>query len=416
MIKIRAAILPLIVSVISIYSCASVGEKQTGNLPIIKLNKPYVSELEDIYLSEISDSISYVTVDESRLEYIHGVQSYEDKFVAINDDNCLLLYNADGTFVSKIGNVGKAHNEYLYPKWGIDSKNNKLYVVSASHNNSISQFELSTNTPSFIKMIDLSHSKDLTDHNFRYICAIDENILLVNDVSSDIKPEVLLYSPKDNSIQDRLPNYHNVNLQVYGIVYNSAAFLKYDKNIYYTSTYSDTLYVATDNKISPYMVFDTGDYKFLAKNALPSSGDKVMKVRQEAIRSIGLLRTPDHIYVKMEFHDSSSDKELSEFVCAVNLKDYSVRYCKPYFINDIDNGPDFSIYHGSWRGSGMVADNIQIVDMYAVKSASEEDREGIFFANNNMKKKLSDPDVYTRLYDKATENSNQLLQVLHLKK
>jgi len=102
-----------------------------------------------------------------------------------------------------------------------------------------------------------------------------------------------------------------------------------------------------------------------------------------------------------------------KFIYALNLNDFTVRYCKGHFINDLDNGPDYSM------SSDISSNPNQIIDVSTLKLTPDEEALEVkerLFPDNKMPKKLKNIDEFQRLWDQSTEESNPIIQIFKFKK
>ena len=374
----------------------NVAERTEDDLYKLTIRPPDMDTLQDLYLSEIADSVYYVALsDEPMLGSIYNFEKTNNSIVLKDQDGPLRLYDLDGNFKRSIGDIGRGPGEYLYPTWTVNKKTDTVYLSGSSIPQSISLYSLSDDSDGkMIGRIKNDITKKITNRAGSYY-SLGNNILARGTVSSNTPLELALFNPQKNIIIDSLPNYHNAgNRQFTSVPYSVG---NYKDELYYNSPYSDTLYRVTDKKITPFIVFDFGKYKLPIKittSDIPPL--EVFPIINSSIMLHNILRTSNALYLKFGYGEDL------RFTCVLNLDDGTVRYCKPYFINDLDNGPKGGF--SEW----------QIIDVAPLK-AREDGGKNLKWSSSKTTPKLKDADVFQRLVDKSTEESNHIIQFFKFK-
>lgn len=256
-----------------------------------------------------------------------------------------------------------------------------------------------------------------------YIVAVGDNISTIFSSyhrHSKDQVELMLYNHKTNTIIDSLINYNDLKErkgswesgQYYGTDYPSVYF-EYRDEVYYMNVCSDTLYRLSENEIAPFVVFDFGEDKYNRERGLRKISEmgeeleRMMRGEKHRTNSIllgAILRTSDELYMQLRYNEK-------EFVYALNFESLKARYCKPYFINDLDNGPNYSICEEpeDYRTPSRV------IDVSKLKIKPNDKEYKWHFPNNKIEKKMQNIDQFQQLFDKATEESNPIIQILKLK-
>lgn len=383
----------------------------------VTIERPAESDLEDIYLSEIADSVCYTAFSyEIPLKLSQSLRYstiVTDSAIVLHIyGEALKLYDFDGGFNRLIGNVGKGPGEYIDESLVINKDATKVYLhPHAVRPNSLSIYDLSGSNPHMIE----EFSNDTVFYfQTSLISTVGDNILVyystIDFKGAPPRAELILYNPEANSIVDSLIDYHNLNnnksysIGIKGV--DTESYSKYKDELYYMNAYSDTLYRVTENEISPFVVFDFGSSKFPV-NILKSlsSGDigEFVKTLDKSIILTGLFRTSDMLYTRFRYGEYD---DIKYFTYALDLNDLTGRYCKGEFINDLDNGPNYHYNNG----------HPMIIDVASLKLDPEDDSEHSWvFPDNKMAKKMQDTDKFKRLYDKSTVDSNPIIQYVKLK-
>lgn len=246
------------------------------------------------------------------------------------------------------------------------------------------------------------------------IFPIGDNIIISSYVlSTPIRPELILYNPKTNTIVDSLPNYYTTKLRKGGSMISfgdiETAFSEYKNELYSMCIFSDTLYKITEKEILPFAIFDFGENKYTTN--IPFMPFAEMRLAWwKAIRLKGIMRTSNTLYV--QFEKGAQKRGMINFIYALNLNDFTGQYYKGHFINDLDNGPNYSLLSAVSSNPNQIFDVATLKAMPDDKFQKAKDR---LFPDNKMPKKMKNLDEFKRLWDKSTEDSNPIIQFLKLK-
>jgi hypothetical protein len=145
---------------------------------------------EKIYMSSLFKkvrSIPLETVDESLIGYIDNIQIF-DKKIFILDKNYVkgvLVFDINGKFIRKIGNIGQGPGEYIdLTDFTIDKVNRIIYLLD--FNTCVLIYDIDTGK--YIKQINISESK-----NSLYIQYNNEQLYVDAIQMLDPKENYLLY-------------------------------------------------------------------------------------------------------------------------------------------------------------------------------------------------------------------------------
>ena len=394
---------------------ANIAQIAEESLYKVTIRPPDMDTLQDLYLSEIADSVYYVALSDKPLlgSHLHVVKT--DNAIVLKDlKGSLKLYDTDGNFKRKIGDIGRGRGEYINPRWTV-KKTDTVYVY-APH--------VSPDRLSIYSLSDDSDGKmigSITNTNIRMkssgaeaLYSLGNNILLGWSIYPHYPIELMIYNPQTNIMIDSLPNDHNgggFRLNGY-----TRAISRYKDELYYMNLYSDTLYRLTEKEIAPFAIFDFGEYKFpirMTKFTRNATAEQLGDILDNSIIPDAILRTSSTLYLRFTYGANILGTDFNRFTYALNLDDKTGRYCKTYFINDLDNGPDI------WG-------KMQTIDVANLKVALADDEiasewpdrippRDRLFPNNKMQKKIKNVDEFQRLFDKSTEDSNPIIQFLKLK-
>lgn len=248
-------------------SCASNDRKSDTLLQ----NKDLISiDLKDIPLEEtifLSDFFSKVTLipletnENSLIGHFSGMQIYNDLFFVLDKNmaKAFLVFDKEGSFIRKIGNIGNGPQEYIaIADFTIDRKNNHLLTIDPE---SKKIYIYSIENGNHLKSITL-HEQDVYIHD---IVLIDERII-GNVISYDNKkrPRYLLREINVNKgklIQESL-NVASLNCDWSELVFKDECYF-YDKSGVspkYTNFFMNTVYEINENEIVPYLTLKTPNW------------------------------------------------------------------------------------------------------------------------------------------------------------
>ena len=381
---------------------------QKDDLYRVKLELPDKNKLKDLYLSEIADSIYYVTINDSRIINPSGLYLTDSgDFIANGGVNGNLeLYDINGNFKKRIGSVGRGPGEYMWPNIVINQNTKKVFLASTTTYGKLMIYDIDGSSSNSTGEILNGRFNRIEGMHF-----IGNNILFIhpNNTRKEAS-ELQLYDFKNNTFIDSISNYaSNIPSSTILMEFNgSRAFGMYDNEGYYSCMYSDTLYRITERAIEPFVVFDYGKYRMIAELKTSNasikdySSGKLDPMDQFAgkmyIKTI--IRSGNILYIRISY--TSKDNPLS-FIYALNLENGEGIYYNPAFINDLDNGPD---YYG---------DNSKLPLAELKVNPDDTKLKNSVFPNNNISKKLRDPNVLLRIFENVTENSNPVFMYIKRK-
>lgn len=168
-----------------------------------------------INLSEIAKEISFIpleTISNCLLGDINSVNFYNDLIIVVDDLPQILLFQKDGKFIKKIGNVGKGPNEYLYvSKVQYSNKYKEIYVFDGS-SSKIMAFDIDTGKCKKTKNINFYPSTMilLNDSTLAFYCSaatfpfsrINYHLLLLDINFKNVEPLWKGSSPDDINLKN----------------------------------------------------------------------------------------------------------------------------------------------------------------------------------------------------------------------
>jgi hypothetical protein len=315
------------------YSC---GEKKTytenlfPNSNTIDLNIDSLSVEESIALSSIIRDYKIVPLETNEkclIGMINQIEVYENKIFILdyNVARSLFVFDVDGNFLYKIGDVGKGPGEYLAPNcFAIDKKGNIL-IIDYSQKKILRYSENGV----YINDIDIPTSGLprglIIDNNYMYIDnwivgEIDDGLLYGLDFKGNIKTKWLESSKYGKG--------YNGNFSL-----TDRFFFQNGSKIRYLKQFIDTIFTINNSVVSPYIVIKTR-YGFnndeieemnSAFNNRTGLKDLVMKYKNKYWGVIKFQETDDIIFLSLKYLKKNISlfykKEINNINAFYNIED-----------------------------------------------------------------------------------------------
>ena len=234
------------------YSPRSIKEIQGG------IEKIHVGNPENVFISEIFDSISYIPLKDSESHSLMSEVSKLEKvdslfFILDKNVQKLYIYNDSGSFLKTVGRIGQGPGEYVtISDFSVDYKKKEILILDRSGRKIIKYDILGNYIDSY--KIDIMATK---------ICSLGDKCAVYtggNDYYTNRKKELgynlFFYNP-DFMLQEKHfyhnPDYDNmVRDRVFD--YNHS-----DSTLVYHHSICDTVYFFKEHGVNHKLVVDFGD-------------------------------------------------------------------------------------------------------------------------------------------------------------
>jgi hypothetical protein len=213
----------------------------------------------DVKLSEFSDHVQYIPLETSEGSIIGGNKRIDvtDNYIIVRDgDNCFLFDKQNGSYIRKIGSKGRGPNEYVRLGF-VNPIKERIYF----HHESTDLLEFDVEGQ-FIRSIKTPTDDSLDWSPYDYTFFNDSFIGSFQNVFGTLKNWMILFNSEStiHIFPNRNIHPHTDPRHLY---LPQTHFYHYNDNIFFRDDFNDTVYLVTENAISPYLVFNAG------KNSLP---------------------------------------------------------------------------------------------------------------------------------------------------
>jgi len=333
-------------------SCAYVKEKtekaDAQSLIYIKVEKPVVSSLKPLFLSEFVDSIEYIQLETNSkclLPPNIGIHLTTD-FIFTTSGSNLFQFDRTGKFIRQIGREGQGPGEFKLQYCGFDDNNHRILVISYYSREPLI-FDYNGNFLGNVNDSIVSSCFGLVElfgaGNNYFICTIQPMDI---DHQWAGKPyELVLYDFNKHKVTQTLTNRLVCRVEDAGW-YNAVkpsfqTLVKKDSFFYYHSFYNDTLYSVSNSSIHPFAVIDFGKLKF-SSNSVYSRRNMYQGENAGKIRLAGLFKYQDIILLQVYIQEAEGVEDKS-CLCKYDIKRDKIDYYSSIIINDIDGWQNISI-------------------------------------------------------------------------
>ena len=349
-----------------------------------------------VLYSEIFETVDFIKLETNPECLISGISSIkidnEKIFIFDERQYKLLIFNIDGSFVNKIGRLGKGPGEMIGPTaFTLDRKNDRIEILDAPSTKTL-VYDYDGNYIKTLKSVYASGFEKLDSSKYlgySYNYPITTDIKLVNAdlIGFDEQGKILKEFEKIRNIPDGISGVmSNLTLDNEGNAYLIPIFetrlFKIDKDFNITKTWD--------------IIFDT---------KIPKNAYKNAKNFKDLSRTLSSKKYPGMIYIltsvknMISFNFHYNGKGYNSFI---NLQDNStISVQSDNFINDLA-----LLKSNGFRGKfdeGVIAlySGNTFREMYL--NSIEDDSEMKLIQSKGMKEKLSS------LYNNTDPNDNPIL-------
>ena len=257
MYKLSLLFSPLILIIIS----CSQNPNNSSFLTEINIEKN-ITNFEKLQLSDYIDDVQYIPLDNAPALFrrIFQVDFYKD-LIAVRDVDRCVLYDSEGRFISKIGDIGKGPGEYLF------SSNLKMArdSIFLTDNKFIQIYDLNG---SFVRKFEPDINSDETLINSWSF--INDTLLLGQIPNRNGREEnkAVVFNDKGKTIK-LFPNWIFLNRDqiLYSTRERHANIYQLDGKTHFKEIINDTLFVLNENlTLDPLYYFHLGKYGEPVKN------------------------------------------------------------------------------------------------------------------------------------------------------
>lgn len=299
--------------------------------PLVSYDLKDLPKITKVKLSDLGfDDIEYIpleTTENSLISNITEIKPGIDFFI-VQHFTSILKFKKDGSFVTKIGTVGRGPNEFtVVHDLDIDKKTNKIYLVSAWQR----RFFVYSESGKFIR----TFQSPLNSSSFKIT---DDGILCYSINSfSNIETSYNLIDTAGRIIKEFQNKYlwHLSQKNAYVFIHENL-FYRSKGSLYKKEVYSDTVYQFAKMSFKPHLVIELGERQITPKDRSNYSPDQIM---DRFIDPVNLFEVGDYIYYEIMVNYNGHGETLS-FIGS-NKNNFQA-LVDPYngILNDLDGGPN----------------------------------------------------------------------------
>lgn len=317
-----------------------------------------------------------------------------EDYYLIKQFNTILKFREDGSFVTKIGTVGRGPNEFTVAHdLDINLKDRNIYLVSAWQKKfnvyyESGEFKRSFNMPLYAPI------------DFRFV---NDNILCYcENHMGNIENSYTLLDTNGLVIKNFPNNYPFKNHDAFTFQHENL-FYKFNNQLFKKEVYSDTIYVYENTDFKPHLVIEVGN-KLITPDA--RSLYDGMYIVKNYIQPLNLFEFGDYVYYEFIYEYDSPNNMLIYSFIGSKRNNYQVLFNRSEgIINDLDGGPN--ILPRTIKDDNTI---IALIDALQLKTyvASEE------FKNSTPKYPEKKKEL-EKLAASLKETDNPVLVLLRLK-
>jgi hypothetical protein len=305
---------------------------------IVTFNLKELPNTTEIKLSDLGFvDIEYIPMETNEQSFITGSNDLitgnkiitGNSFFLIQHYTTILMFNNNGSFVTRIGSVGRGPNEFTVAHdVDINSKDHKIYLVSAWQK----KFNVYSESGEFIKTFNMPLYAPI---DFRFI---DGNILCYcENHMGNIENSYTLLDTNGQVIKSFPNKYPFKNHDAFGFTHENL-FYRFDNRLFKKEVYSDTIYVYEKMNFKPHLVIEVGK-KLITPDA--RSKYEGLDIAKNYINPLNLFEFGDYVYYEFIYKFVLPDDVLIfSFIGSKKNNFRAIFNTGQGIINDLDGGPN----------------------------------------------------------------------------
>jgi hypothetical protein len=337
----KASMLKLrLILILSLYplviSCQNSNNKDKNQIKTFDLKELPKQTL--IRLSELGfTDIEYIPLETNEQSLISGTDEVffpikiivGENFYIINRFNTILKFHGNGSFQTKIGNVGRGPGEFTVAHdIDINSEDHNIYLVSAWQKkfnvySESGEFKRSFNMPLYAPI------------DFRFA---DDNILCYcENHMGNIENSFTLLDTKGLVIKSFPNRYPFKNHDAFGFPRENI-FYRFNNKLFKKEVYSDTIYTYEKMAFKPHIVIEIGK-KLITPDA--RSKYDMREIGKNYIMPLNLFEFGDYVYYDFVYKFVPPDDVIIYSYIGSKRNNYQALFNRSQGIfNDLDGGPN----------------------------------------------------------------------------
>jgi len=386
-----------------IISCQSALMTDKDHIITFNLNK--LPKASKVTLTDLGfEDIEYIPLeknDQSLLKGTFNSNLLGSKLLAVNDCyiikffNDILKFRNDGSFVARIGTVGRGPNEFQTCH-DIEIDENGILYLADGWKRKIFCYSADGK---FLKSINLPLSRAI---EFRYT---DGKFLSYNQNNLGNVENSFNLMDKNGEIIKSFPNKYSFMkhpTDAYGFNHE-CLFYRFNNNLYTKEVYSDTIYLFKDMCFKPHLVIEVGDKLITPKARSEFEG---LNLAKNYISPRNLLEFGEYVYYEFTYMFDFSNTEMYGFFGSKKDNSQILISLTDEVINDLDGGLNFLPH--TVKDDNTIIDWIDPIDLK--KHVASQ------YFKNFIPKFPEKKEELEKLADSLKETDNPVLVLVRLKK
>jgi hypothetical protein len=284
-------------------------------------------KISNIKLSDLGfTEVEYIPLETNEKSVFNRITDIKigNGFFLIQYFTTILKFNFNGSFLTKIGTVGRGPNEFtVVHDLDIDKKNQKIYLVSAWQRKINVYSENGKFIRTFKCPLNTTHIKVTEDgilcYSINSFANIETSFNLIDTAGKIIK-----------SFPNKYP-WQLTRRDAY-VVEAENLFYRFNNQLFKKELYSDTIYIYGMGNFKPYLVIEQGKRLITAKARTDFDPEYLM---ENFITPWKLFEFGDYIYYEFLINHKGYGligSKKNDFHVVINTEEG--------FYNDLDGGPN----------------------------------------------------------------------------
>jgi len=317
-------------------SCQCTNEKDAGK----KIKTFDLSVLPKAGSARLSDlgfvDIEYIPLETNEQSLITGTKDifFPVKISAVGNSylikrfNTILKFNRNGSFVARIGTVGRGPDEFTAAHdAGIYEKNQNIYLLARWQE----KFFVYSEKGELIRTFKIPFSPSEFSFCGDGILCYGENHM------GNIEYNYNMIDTGGRIIKSYINKYPFKNHDAYGIE-NENLFYRFNNQLFKKEVYSDTIYLCGEEDFKAHLVIQVGDRLITPQARSEFEGPDLAK---NYIIPLKLFEFGDYVYYEFVYRFELPDNVLVYSFIGSKKNNYQVLFDRSQgLINDLDGGPE----------------------------------------------------------------------------
>jgi hypothetical protein len=381
-----------------ILSCKSQDNNQITTFNIKELPKIAEVKISDLGFVDIE----YIPLETNEQCMISGTNDLitgnelivGERFYLVKYFKTILKFQTDGSFVARIGTVGRGPNEFLVAHdVDVDEKNQYIYLLSGWQK----KFLVYSETGELIRTFQIPfYSNEFSFVENGILCYSENHMGNIDNSFNLVDTNGIIIKSYPNKYPFNINDAHNISHEI--------LFYHFDKRLFKKEVYSDTVYFYENEDFKPHLVIQVGNKLITPKARSEFDG---LYIAKNYIKPLNLFEFGDYVYYEFVYKFALPDDVLIfSFIGSKKNNFQVIINTGKGIINDLDGGPN--ILPKTIKDDSTI---ISLVDALQLKThVASEDFKNSKPIYPEKKKELE------KLANSLKETDNPVLMVVRLKK